>query len=100
MALARIGIVEHRPGAGAIADPPTILVTNPNSSERIGGQIRDAVAPVDDRVTVITSTEGPPAIESDVDVPAAIAPMRAIARALRPPPMLLPASDPGHENRY
>ncbi len=52
-----------------------ILVINPNSSERISGQIRDAVAAVDPRVEVVTSIGGPPAIESDDDVAAAVAPM-------------------------
>ncbi len=48
---------------------------NPNSSELITAQIRDAVSAVDDDVIVATSSGGPPAIESDDDVFAAVAPM-------------------------
>ena len=59
----------------ALRESQTILVINPNSSEVITAQIRDAVTVIDDGVAVITSTGGPPAIESDDDVSAAVAPM-------------------------
>jgi Asp/Glu/hydantoin racemase len=58
-----------------VSESQTILVVNPNSSEAITAQIRDAVSAVDDDVVVITSTGGPPAIESDDDVFAAVSPM-------------------------
>ncbi len=58
-----------------------ILVINPNSSERITDQIRVAVAGTDAAVEVVTSTNGPRAIESDDDVAAAVAPMLAVAEA-------------------
>lgn len=54
-----------------------IVVINPNSSEKITRQIREAV-PGDD-IAVKTSHAGPPAIESDADVIAAIEPMLAVA---------------------
>lgn len=56
-----------------------ILVINPNSSESITAQIRRAVAD-GDGVRVVTSHEGPPAIESDADVVAAVEPMLETAR--------------------
>ena len=59
----------------AIPASQTILVINPNSSEPITAQIRDAVSAVDSDVAVITSTDGPPAIESADDISAAVAPM-------------------------
>jgi Asp/Glu/hydantoin racemase len=62
-------------GGKAIA---RILVINPNSSDRITGQIRTAVATGTD-VEVVTSLAGPSAIESDADVKAAVGPMLATA---------------------
>lgn len=56
-----------------------ILVINPNSSESITAQIRAAVGN-GEGVRVITSPEGPPAIESDSDVLAAVEPMLETAR--------------------
>lgn len=56
---------------------PPIVVINPNSSEKISTQIRQAVGAQD--VEVVTSGGGPPAIESDADVRAAIAPLLAVA---------------------
>ena len=50
-----------------------IVVINPNSSEKISQQIRSAIAAED--VVVATSPAGPPAIESDADVDAAVEPM-------------------------
>lgn len=54
---------------------------NPNSSARITDQIRDAVTASDAAVSVVTSSAGPPAIESDDDVVAAIKPMIKVAEA-------------------
>ena len=59
----------------------TIVVINPNSTERITQQIRDAVSSVSDNVIVVTSTEGPPAIETDSDVIASVEPMLNTADA-------------------
>jgi Asp/Glu/hydantoin racemase len=70
-------VVLYPDGRGA--DIEQILVINPNSSESITAQIRDAVADRDG-VCVITSQEGPPAIESDADVVAAVEPMLETAR--------------------
>jgi len=56
-------------------------VINPNSSARITDQIRDAVTASDAAVSVVTSSAGPPAIESDDDVVAAIKPMIKVAEA-------------------
>jgi Asp/Glu/hydantoin racemase len=56
-------------------------VINPNSSERISNQIREAVELADADATVVTSAGGPPAIESDADVTAAVDPMIATALA-------------------
>jgi Asp/Glu/hydantoin racemase len=72
-----------------------ILVINPNSSERISGQIRTAVASGAE-VEVVTSAAGPPAIESDADVVAAVAPMLETART-HPADAVVVAcfSDPG-----
>lgn len=64
-------------GSSTIAQ---ILVINPNSSDTITAQIRDAVGRGND-VQVITSAGGPPAIESDADVAAAVHPMLETARA-------------------
>lgn len=52
---------------------------NPNSSESITDQIRDAIGD-GEIVQVVTSSGGPPAIESDADVVAAIGPMLDTAR--------------------
>lgn len=59
------------------------MVINPNSSERITNQIRDAVGDEAGRaqVEVVTSAAGPAAIESDEDVVAAVAPMLATVAA-------------------
>ena len=57
----------------------TIVVINPNSSERITEQIRTAAAAADTDTDVVTSRRGPPAIETDADVGAAIAPLIATA---------------------
>jgi len=54
-------------------------VINPNSSESITDQIRDAIGD-GEIVQVVTSSGGPPAIESDADVVAAIGPMLDTAR--------------------
>lgn len=59
----------------------TILVINPNSTERITEHIRRAVGDVDRPVEVVTSPNGPAAIESDADVAAAVAPMLQVAAA-------------------
>ena len=45
----------------------SIMVINPNSSERITGQIADALDE-NHGVSVVTSRSGPPAIETDADV--------------------------------
>ena len=61
---------------------PSIAVINPNSTERITDQIRDAIdAPSGVDVQVLTSHRGPRAIESDQDVADSIAPMLATAAA-------------------
>ena len=56
-----------------------IAVVNPNSSEQISTQVNDAVQPIAGdlqvEVEVVTSRAGPPAIETDSDVVAAVAPM-------------------------
>lgn len=61
-----------------------VIMVNPNSSERISRQVDDAVRPLADGlgidVEVVTSRAGPPAIESDGDVVAAVEPMIEIAR--------------------
>ncbi|NND02168.1 MAG: Asp/Glu racemase [Acidimicrobiia bacterium] len=57
----------------------TIVVINPNSSEKITKQIQAAVQTVDADAIAVTSRAGPPAIESDDDVTAAVAPMIATA---------------------
>ena len=58
-----------------------IVVINPNSTERITQQIRDAVSVLGGNVTVVTSPDGPSAIESDGDVVACVQPMLATAAA-------------------
>lgn len=57
----------------------TIVVINPNSSESITDQIRIAAEAADTDTTVTTSLGGPPAIESDADVAAAVEPLIATA---------------------
>ena len=60
-----------------------ITLINPNSSEHISMQIDDAVRILAEdlgvAVEVVTSSDGPPAIESDDDVLAAVEPMIATA---------------------
>lgn len=76
-----------------------ILVINPNSSPRITAQIREAVA--SNGVQVVTSEDGPAAIESDDDVAAAVAPMLETARSHAAAAVVVACfSDPGlHELR-
>lgn len=57
-----------------------ILVINPNSTERITRQIRDAVSNMSPSVEVVTSRQGPVAIESDGDVAASVGPLLDTAR--------------------
>ena len=61
-----------------------VTMVNPNSSERISTQVHDAVVPLADdlgvEVEVVTSKAGPPAIESDDDVIAAVEPMIEVAK--------------------
>lgn len=61
-----------------------VAVVNPNSSEYISTQVNDAVQPLAGdlrvEVEVLTSRAGPPAIESDDDVDAAVGPMLETAR--------------------
>jgi Asp/Glu/hydantoin racemase len=72
-----------------------ILVINPNSSEVISAQIREAVAS-DSAVQVVTSRLGPPAIETDQDVATAIGPMLEVARAEEAAAVVVACfSDPG-----
>ena len=63
----------------------TVMIVNPNSSETISRQIEDAVSPLADdlgvRAEVVTCADGPPAIESDEDVVAAVGAMVETARA-------------------
>ncbi|MGI9647816.1 MAG: aspartate/glutamate racemase family protein [Acidimicrobiia bacterium] len=74
-----------------------ILVINPNSSESITAQIHDAVAD-GEAVQVVTSRHGPPAIESDADVVAAVAPMLHLARRQSADALVVACfSDPGLE---
>ncbi len=60
-----------------------VIVVNPNSTERISAQVDDAVRDLAEglgiEVEVITSTGGPPAIESDEEVVASVEPMIEIA---------------------
>ena len=60
-------------------------MVNPNSSENISRQIEDAVRSLADdlgvETQVVTCAEGPPAIESDEDVVAAVGAMVETARA-------------------
>ncbi|MEE9184397.1 MAG: aspartate/glutamate racemase family protein [Acidimicrobiia bacterium] len=58
-----------------------IVVINPNSTERITRQIRDAVSVLGGNLTVVTSPGGPPAIESDAEVAASVLPLLATAEA-------------------
>ena len=61
----------------------TVLVINPNSTERITRQIEEAITELSKELEVnckvVTSPKGPAAIESDFDVQAAIDPMIKIA---------------------
>ena len=61
----------------------TVLVINPNSTERITRQMEEAITELSKKLEVnckvVTSPKGPPAIESDFDVQAAIDPMLKIA---------------------
>ena len=77
--------------------PEAIVVINPNSTERITQQIRDAVSGLSESVTVVTSAEGPPAIETDGDVIASVEPMLNTADANRGAAAYVIAcfSDPG-----
>lgn len=73
---------------------PGIVVINPNSSERITEQIRDAVH--DATTTVVTSPGGPEAIETDEDVAAAVEPLLATALGLDASAYVVACfSDPG-----
>ena len=74
-----------------------VLVINPNSTDRLTDQIRDAVGSIDGvDFEVVTSSGGPSAIESDRDVIDSVAPMLAVA-ASRPADAYVVAcfSDPG-----
>ncbi len=57
-----------------------ILVINPNSTERITQQIRDAVSGMGRSIEVVTSPGGPAAIESDAEVAASVGPLLDTAR--------------------
>lgn len=79
-----------------MGDAATILVINPNSSDTITDQIRFAAEAADGDVAVIKSPGGPPAIESDADVVAAVAPMIATATAMQAGAYVVACfSDPG-----
>ena len=60
-----------------------VTLVNPNSSERISIQVDDAVKDLAEdlgvEIQVVTTPGGPPAIESDDDVAAAVEPMIEIA---------------------
>ena len=60
-----------------------VTLVNPNSSERISIQVDDAVRDLAEdlgvEIQVVTTPGGPPAIESDDDVAAAVEPMIEIA---------------------
>jgi len=72
-----------------------ILVINPNSSERISSQIREALSDCDS-VTVVTSTKGPSAIETDEDVSSSIEPMLTVAASRSSDAIVVACfSDPG-----
>ena len=77
-----------------------IVVINPNSTVRISDQIAAAIEPVAPRVQVrvVTSTEGPIAIESDQDVFDAVAPMIELAQTQEASAFVVACfSDPGVE---
>jgi len=63
----------------------TVTIVNPNSSATISGQIDDAVSSLAGDlgvgVEVVTCADGPPAIETDGDVAAAVGPMVETALA-------------------
>ncbi len=61
---------------------PKVVVINPNSTERITDQIREAAGAHSDVVVdVVTSMRGPAAIESDQHVVDSVAPLLATAAA-------------------
>lgn len=77
-----------------------VVVVNPNSSERISMQINDAVQPLAGalrvEVEVVTSRAGPPAIETDDEVIAAVEPMiRAAEQYAADAYVVACFSDPG-----
>jgi Asp/Glu/hydantoin racemase len=75
-----------------------IVVINPNSTVRISDQIEaatTAIAP-EAPIQVVTSSDGPAAIESDQDVLDAVAPMVALATPLEASAFVVACfSDPG-----
>jgi Asp/Glu/hydantoin racemase len=82
--------------------PDRILVINPNSTESVTQTIDDAMAPLrisgGPEITCLTLTEGPPAIESQTDADAVIAPLcRMIREAVADAAAFVIAcfSDPG-----
>lgn len=78
-----------------LGDIESIVVINPNSSERISAEMREALRNYS-TVSVVTSTFGPAAIESDGDVEAAIDPLVATARGLESDAFIIGCfSDPG-----
>ena len=79
---------------GIVTDAPApILVINPNSSPSITEQIAEAVGA--DDVRVVRSSDGPPAIETDEDVVAAVGPMIETAAAFDAAAVVACFSDPG-----
>jgi Asp/Glu/hydantoin racemase len=75
-----------------------IVVINPNSTVRISTQIESAIGFVaaSHEVTVVTSAEGPAAIETDRDVADAVAPMLKLAEPLVASAFVVACfSDPG-----
>lgn len=75
-----------------------IVVINPNSTVRISEQIGDAIETLESSVPVrvVTSVEGPAAIESDQDVIDAVAPMLDLAASMRASAFVVACfSDPG-----
>ena len=77
-----------------------IVVINPNSTVRISGQISAALRPLESNVpiSVVTSSDGPAAIESDQDVVDAVDPMIGLAKSLEASALVVACfSDPGLE---
>ena len=76
---------------------PRVVVINPNSTDRLTDQIRAAVGSIHGaEFEVVTSDEGPPAIESDDDVISSIAPMLALASSMPADAYVVACfSDPG-----